>query len=128
MSVSCISDAVCSQFQQVIWTHSESQYMDLLYLRSLYLTKRACLAFERSALTKMHAKDPGMSGTYVDGLFSSLNFSELLRQNAVEDYSAYVKIAFAVRRGVSMLACGLHVMCFKTRSQSTHVDWSTGMS
>ena len=90
---------------QVLWESTEAQYQDLLYLRSLYLTKRASLAIERNSLTKMHSSCASSVSTYVDGLFSGLNLSQMLRQNAVDDYSAYVKVAFAVRRGASPIHC-----------------------
>ena len=85
---------------------SEEQISDTLYLRRLYLTKRGLLAVERSKLmSEMHAA--GSPDTAIPTARESLDklcgLASNLQQNAVEDYQIYIKVAAAVRRGVSSL-------------------------
>lgn len=88
---------------------SEQQIQDLLLLRKLYLTRRGLLAVQRESLTReLHAdSQPSLSAS--DMLTKVSDISAKLRQNAAEDYLAYIKIACAGRRGVSFLSlcCGV---------------------
>ena len=82
---------------------SDAQMQDFAFLRRLYLTKRAVLAFERKKLVEqLHVN----SSTLPHPAEGELNASDLagkLRQNAREDYEVYIKIGYAVRRGVSLV-------------------------
>ena len=88
--------------QEVLFL-SDAQMQDFAFLRRLYLTKRAVLAFERKKLVEqLHIN----SSTLPHPAEGELNASDLagkLRQNAREDYEVYIKIGYAVRRGVSLV-------------------------
>jgi len=82
---------------------SQDQVEDLLYIRRLYLTKRGLLAMERNALMAETINDGCDKAipTARESLDSLTDLASALQQNAMEDYQVYIKVAAAVRRGVS---------------------------
>lgn len=94
---------------------TKKQAQDLMYLRKLYLTQRGLLAADRGAMTiEMRNSDPqhSLPAAHLDrfeGLSNLDRLSDLssrLKANAAADYAAYLKIACAVRRGVSCSMLG----------------------
>ena len=81
---------------------SKDQIQDFLLLRRLYLTRRGLLAVEREALVAdLHrASMHELSST--ESFAKMVDVSAKLRQNAAEDYLAYIKVACAARRGVGI--------------------------
>lgn len=95
------------RIQQELLGLSDKQISDTLYLRRLYLTKRGLLAIERSKLmSEMHeASSPETAiPTARESLDKLCGLASKLQQNAIEDYQIYIKVAAAVRRGVSNLS------------------------
>lgn len=97
----------CNQFAlpllQRILSFTDAQMQDFSYLRRLYLTKRALFALERQKLlVQMHASSSCLPDPS-DGLGGVSDLAAKLRRNAHEDYEVYIKIGYAVRRGVSSL-------------------------
>lgn len=82
---------------------SQEQIQDFLLLRRLYLTKRSLLAVEREALVSDLHKASMHELNSTESFAKMVDVSAKLRQNAAEDYLAYIKVACAARRGVSFL-------------------------
>ena len=94
---------------QILLGLSKEQIQDFLLLRKLYLTKRSLLATQREALIReLHQSSSQLSAS--DILAKVLEISGKLRQNAAEDYLAYIKTACAARRGVSFVP--FRSLCF----------------
>ena len=88
--------------QEVLFL-SDAQMQDFAFLRRLYLTKRAVLAFERKKLVEqLHINSSTMPHP-AEGELNASDLAGKLRQNALEDYEVYIKIGYAVRRGVSLV-------------------------
>ena len=98
--VFCLIDSAMDCMQEAM-DLSQEQIEDVLHLRRLYLSRRALLAAERdSLLCKVHAAKPKQQYA-ADNLQQAMDVSARLRAIAVEDYTAYLKVACSVRRGVS---------------------------
>ena len=95
---------------------SDDQIQDALYVRRLYLTRRGLLALEKEALLqKIHQADPEQASA-ADHLQQAMDVTARLRAIAVEDYTAYLKVACALRRGVRRPACALLLQSSKPMS------------
>lgn len=73
---------------------------DFAYLRRLYLTRRALLALERKQLMAQTLVTANSLPDPADGFESVSDLASKLCQNAQQDYEVYIKIGYAVRRGV----------------------------
>lgn len=86
---------------------------DFAYLRRLYLTRRALLALER---TKLMAQTPVTGNSLpdpADGFESVSDLASKLCQNAQQDYEVYIKIGYAVRRGVCARGDAVYGSCMQ---------------
>lgn len=89
---------------------SDEQVQDALYLRRLYLTRRGQLAAEREAMTlQLHRLDAHQPPPE-DKLNRLSDLSARLKNNAAADYTAYLKVACATRRGVGFLLSPRHIL------------------
>ena len=79
---------------------SDAQMQDFAHLRRLYLTKRALLAFERKKLVHQMQDSETALPHPADGQIGVPEVAAKLRQNAADDYEVYMKVGYAVRRGV----------------------------
>lgn len=92
----------CAAFQELL-SLSDAQMQDFAHLRHLYLTKRALLAFERKKLVNQMQESDSVLPHPADGQLEVSELAAKLRQNAADDYEVYIKLGYAVRRGVSYL-------------------------
>lgn len=88
---------------QELLSLSDAQMQDFAHLRRLYLTKRALLAFERKKLVNQMQESDSALPHPADGQIGVPELAAKLRQNATDDYEVYIKLGYAVRRGVSGL-------------------------
>ncbi len=88
---------------QELLSLSDAQMQDFAYLRRLYLTKRSLLAFERKNLVDQMQDSDSALPHPADGQIGVPELAAKLRQNAADDYEVYIKLGYAVRRGVSLL-------------------------
>ncbi|KAA6416967.1 MAG: hypothetical protein FRX49_13067 [Trebouxia sp. A1-2] len=85
---------------QELLSLSDAQMQDFAHLRHLYLTKRALLAFERKKLVNQMQESDSVLPHPADGQLEVSELAAKLRQNAADDYEVYIKLGYAVRRGV----------------------------
>ncbi|DBA94292.1 hypothetical protein WJX77_011761 [Trebouxia sp. C0004] len=73
---------------------------DFAHLRRLYLTRRALHAFERKKLLDQMQDSDSALPHPADSQIGVPELAAKLRQNAADDYEVYIKLGYAVRRGV----------------------------
>lgn len=108
LSRATVPPFVCSE--QVLLELSEEQVADLMHLRRLYLTKRALLAVQRTALIHSMANLDGQLVHPSDNSAVAEEVAARLKDIAFEDQAVLYRIARAVWVGVSLSSCQIYTL------------------